>query len=183
MATKTKKGLKTAAVRDYQNENPNASASEVVAALKKQGIKISQATVYNVRSNSKKSPAKPERKPEAATAANNGAVEHGGKSQIVRAAVRELGRKTPTKEIIDHLAAKGIGVSVALVAKVKSRMKPGRKSRPATTVEVPVAPAAAAAPTSDNAFFEHLLAAKQLADQFGGTDSLRRTLDVLDKLR
>lgn len=177
MAKKTKQGLKTAAVRDYQSKHPNASASDVVAALKEQGINISQAMVYNIRSNSKKSPAKPGRKPASAAVSSNGAVEHGGKSQAVRAAVRELGRKTPTKEIIDHLAGKGIEVSVALVAKVKSRMKPGRKSRPATTAVAP------AARSNDQTTFDHLLAAKELADQLGGTDSLRRTLDILDKLR
>src|SRR5687768_14739686 len=97
MATKTKKrGQKTAAVRGYQTRNPNASASEIVSALKQKGINVSQAMVYNIRSNSKKSPAKSSRKSASAAVNGNGVVD-GSKSVAVRAAIRELGRKTPTK--------------------------------------------------------------------------------------
>lgn len=178
MAKKTKRGLKSAAVREYQSKNPDASAPEVVAALKEQGITISQAMVYNIRSTAKKSPAKPGRKPASAVTSSNGAADFGGKSKAVRTAVRELGRKTPTKEIIDHLAGKGIEVSVALVAKVKSRMRPGRKGRrDKATAAVPVARA------NGQITYDHLLAVKKMADELGGTESLRRTLDVLDKLR
>jgi hypothetical protein len=176
MAKKTKRGLKSASVLEYQSKNPNVSASEVVAALKQQGIKISQAMVYNIRSNSKQS--KPGRRPATTSASDKGASEYGGKSQAVRAALRKLGRKAPTKEIIDHLAGKGVEVSVALVAKVKSRMKPGRKGRRANATI-----AAPAARVNGQITYDHLLAAKKLADELGGTDSLRRTLELLEMLR
>src|SRR5687768_840143 len=131
MAKKSPRGQKTAAVRDYQSKNPNATATEIVAALKEQGIEVSPAIVYNLRSTANKSGAKRGRKPASTSASSNGAAEQGGKSKAVRDAVRELGRKTPTKEIIEHLSRKGVNVSVALVSNVKSRMKPGRKGRPA----------------------------------------------------
>ena len=179
---KLKRGMKTAAVRDYDSKHPGATAGEVAAALKEQGITISTAMVYNIRHNTKKPGRKPGRKARKNVAANNGASEHGGKSEAVRAAVRELGRKTPTKDVIDHLAAKGIPVSVALVAKVKSRMKPGRRGRRGRKAAV-AAPAARSTRMGGQITYEHLVMAKELADKFGGADSLRKTLDLLEKLR
>ena len=45
------------------------------------------------------SASKPGKKPAAAAA--NGVAEHGNKTQAVRAAIKELGRKTPAKEVAD----------------------------------------------------------------------------------
>lgn len=177
MATKTKKqrGEKSQAVRAYLKSNPDAPVTDVVAELKKKGITISPAIVYNIRSTAKKSATKRGRKPK--TAETNGAAEHGGKSQAVRAALKELGRTTPAKEVVDHLAAKGIQVSLPLVAQIKSKIKARRTARRGQTAS-PVS--AAKAPQFS---YDALLATKQLADQLGGTESLRKNLDLLEKLR
>ena len=186
MATKAKatKGEKSAAMHAYLELDPDALAAEVVSALKKQGIKINLASVYNYRSTAKKAGTIPAQKP-AVQAAPNAASEHGSKSQAVRAAITELGRNTPSKEIIDHLATKGIPVSLALVVKVKSRMKARRKAKRARLANV-TSPKAATTPAArkpSQVSFDDLIAAKELADRLGGMDSLRRTMDVLEKLR
>lgn len=177
MAKKTARGQKSAAVREYLEQNPSASAGEVVAALSEKGIKVSQAMVYMIRSKSTGKASKKRNK--AGSAGSNGSIEHGAKSEAVRAALRELGPRTPAKEIIDHLAAKGVKVSLPLVNKVKSREKAGRRGGRKARTAVPVQAARGSRPIA----YEHLLAAKELADQLGGTESLRRTLDILDKLR
>lgn len=41
---------KSQEIRDYATANPDASAKEIVAALKKKKISVSEATVANVRS-------------------------------------------------------------------------------------------------------------------------------------
>ena len=113
MRTKQRRGAKSQAIRAYLGQNPNASAPEVVAALGRQGLKVTPAFVYNLRSGTKKKGRKGRRK---------GAV-----------------------------AAHRNGASRA--------------------------------PTAGQLSAEQLVATKELADQLGGTDKLRRALELLDKLQ
>jgi hypothetical protein len=55
-ATKRKSGkpTKSAAIREYQAQNPSAGPTEVSVALKKRGIDVSPAHVSSVSSTSKK---------------------------------------------------------------------------------------------------------------------------------
>jgi hypothetical protein len=55
---RTKRGEKTQAVRDYLTNNPDASARDVAAALKQQGITVSETYIYNIKSRT----GKPKRK-------------------------------------------------------------------------------------------------------------------------
>lgn len=52
MAKKKARGNKSQAIRDYLAENPQATASEIVPALKKQGFKVSPGLVSQVKSTS-----------------------------------------------------------------------------------------------------------------------------------
>jgi hypothetical protein len=112
MRTKHRRGAKSQAIRAYLQHNPNASAPEVVVALGRQGLKVTPAFVYMLRSLSKK-----KRK---------------GRRKVAPAAARNGRSRSP--------AAAGLSA-------------------------------------------EHLVAAKKLADQLGGTDALRGALELLDKLR
>ena len=49
MAKKSKRGVKSQAIRDYLNENKQAKAVDVVAALSAKGINVSTAMVYNLK--------------------------------------------------------------------------------------------------------------------------------------
>ena len=111
---KSRRGTKTRAVRSYMEQHPQASAAEIVSALNGQGIKVSAAIIYNLRSVAKNK------------------------------------RRTRVG------AAGGNGVAM-------------RAGRPRNVGSVSLSE-------------EQLLATKQLADQLGGTDALRRTLDLLEKL-
>lgn len=180
MATSSKRGEKTQAVREFQEQNPDASAPEIMAALKAQGIEVSQGLVYNVKSDSNKKKASRKRGGKSATRArSNGTLQHGEKSEAVRAALRKLGRKTPPAQIMDYVAAQGLAVSMALIAKVKSRMNSRRrkKGRPEKALA-----ATSAAPKRTQITWDDLSAAKKLADQLGSIETLRRTVDALDTL-
>ena len=113
MRTKPRRGAKSQAIRAYFEQNPNASAPEVVAALGRQGLKVTPAFVYNLRSGTKKKRRKVRRKGVAAANRN------------------------------------------------------GTSSAPAT----------------GQLSAEQLVATKELADRLGGTDKLRRAIELLDKLR
>ena len=193
MATNAKRprGEKTEAARNYMVQNPQASVAEVVAELEKQGLTISSAMVYNLRTagkkpggkkvGGKKTGAKRGRKPAAAAAEKTS--DHGKKSEAVRAAIRELGRRTPAKQIHDHLTAQGIVVSLPLVIKIKSKMKARRMARRQGRSAGQTAAPRTAASSTGVITSVGLMAAKELADRLGGVDSLRKTLDVLDRLR
>jgi hypothetical protein len=116
---KIRRGAKSQAVRAYMEQHPQASAAEVVSVLNEQGIKVSPAIVYNLRSIAKGTRRKSGRKRAIAARSANGA--------------RRLGRPR---------AALSAGISV-----------------------------------------EQLLGTKELAQQLGGTEALRRTLELLEKLQ
>lgn len=52
MAKKKARGNKSQAIRDYLASNPNATAKEIVPALKKQGLTVTAGLVNNVESTS-----------------------------------------------------------------------------------------------------------------------------------
>lgn len=109
---KVGRGVRTQAIREYMDAHPEATAGEIVEALRAQGLKVNAGMVYNLRSSAKRT----------------------GK------------RGRPAKRGVN-------GVS--------------RRGRPASGTTLSE---------------KQLLATKQLADQLGGTDALRRTLDLLEKL-
>jgi hypothetical protein len=50
----SERGARSQAIRDYLAMNPEATASQIIPALKEQGIEVSQGLVANVKSTIKK---------------------------------------------------------------------------------------------------------------------------------
>lgn len=100
----------------------------------------------------------------------------GSKSQSIRDYLAKNPGASP-KQIVADLKEQGIDVSLGLanVVKYSAGRKGGRKKvkrgRPAGTRN-----------GTTGLTMEHLLAVKRLADELGGTDQVRRALEVLEKL-
>lgn len=163
---------KSAAVREYFKENPQASANEVATALSAKGIKITPALVYNVRANDNKK-----------AAGGNGAAKrgrsskaaaHGSKAEAIRAAFERLGSSARARDVIAELSKQGIEVTNAHVANVRARM--GTPARPTS------GRAARGGAGGEQVSLEQLIVAKNMAEKLGGIDSARRMLDALAKL-
>jgi hypothetical protein len=111
---------KSALIRAYLREHPDASATEVGKALKEQGIDIHLALICVVRariddeptSSANRSP-KRNRPLKVAT--------QGSKAQAIREAMQRLGSSAATSVIIAYLKKKGIVVATAQVASVRAR--------------------------------------------------------------
>ena len=100
----------------------------------------------------------------------------GSKSQAIRDYLAKNSGASP-KQIVADLKEQGVEVSLGLanVVKYSSKRKGGRK-------KVKRGRPAGSRTSSSGLTMEHLLAAKQVADELGGTEQVRRALDVLDKL-
>jgi len=96
--TKTKKVNKSQAIRDYLEKKKDAGPKEVIAALKKKGIKVTIGLVSNVKTNSQTKPKK-QRK-------NRTSTKELGVSDLRAAAklVKALGGAKEAKAAIDALA-------------------------------------------------------------------------------
>jgi hypothetical protein len=60
--SRNRRGAKSQAIRAYLAQHPDAPAADVVSALKGQGIKVTPAFVYTLRSKSMRKPRKARRK-------------------------------------------------------------------------------------------------------------------------
>ena len=164
MAKKRKrKGNKSAAIRQYLMANPNASAADVISALKAQGIKVTSSNVSTIKWSMKKtsesgaSPAEPATpgKPGSGRRGRRSAGETMSKSQAVReflTANPEMGPKAAS----ESLRARGLDVSPTHVSNIKFSMK--KQGPAAAPAEVPAADAAAG--EADTYQFRHYLLPK-----------------------
>ena len=126
------KGAKTAFIR----ANPTMGVTALVAAAAEQGIRMSKALVYSIRSSDKKkAPAWPPpaaaKKTASKPAVKSPAVKsegHGSKSAFVRS----LPPDTPVPQVLKLAAEQGIRMSKALVYSIRSSDK---KKAPATTAK------------------------------------------------
>jgi hypothetical protein len=104
------------------------------------------------------------------------------KSQAIREAFEEL-PKAKAKEIVAHLAKKGIEVSEQLVyqvKKVKKKGKPGRKPGSQVKAVAPVKTKVAA--PSSNGFLSvaaSIAVARTAAEKVGGLPALKEIVDAL----
>ena len=94
------------------------------------------------------------------------------KSAEIRA-ILEKNPKTPTKDVVDSLAQRGIKISGNLVYLVKAKM--GAKRRKVKRQHV----MAAGRATGNNNPVELILKVRRLADEAGGIRSLKKLVDVL----
>ena len=104
-------------------------------------------------------------------------MKRGARTQAVRDYIAENPDANP-KAIVAGLKEKGITVKLGLANSVKySKRSKRRKGR------APSPHAAARRTQSGVMTAEQLIEVKRFADSLGGTDQLRKTLDVLEQLR
>jgi ABC-type nitrate/sulfonate/bicarbonate transport system substrate-binding protein len=102
------------------------------------------------------------------------------KSQSIRDAFTELGKKARPKDIIAALAARGIDVSHALVGSTlkAAGLRRGRRRRKVVAVVAARMPSA----NGHGFMIDELLKVKKLADELGGTDKIKELVVALEQL-
>lgn len=90
---------KSEEIRKLFAQNPAATAKEVIAKLKEQGIEASEGLIYSCKPGSKKKK-KGKAKP---GASSDGAVSVGASIAVAKAAAEKVGGWGPLKEIVDAL--------------------------------------------------------------------------------
>jgi hypothetical protein len=95
-------------------------------------------------------------------------------------AIRDYLAKNPAampKDIQAALAAKGIKVGYSLVSQIKYKSAPKRRRKARSSRgRKPGRPSTAVS-------FEHLVAAKEIADRMGGIERAKEALGMLERLR
>lgn len=178
-------GSKKQAVRDYLANNKDASLKTIQADLKSAGVEVSAGTINKVKYESPKKAGK--------ARASAGGVNI---SQEIRKIMTENTDAT-RPDIKRELKARGLKAAPALVNNVyvTTRKKMGlpiirvtrgiAEAKPARKAAGRPAAKAVAAPqaVSSGLTVESLVEAKQLVDQLGGIASVRRALDMLERLQ
>jgi transketolase N-terminal domain/subunit len=93
---------KSEEIRKIFAQNPAATAKEVVAKLKEQGIVASEGLVYSLKPGSKKKKKGPKGKAKAAPS-SNGALSVGASIAVAKAAAEKVGGWAALKEMVDAL--------------------------------------------------------------------------------
>jgi hypothetical protein len=158
--TRSKDSSKSDAIREILKQNPKAPLAEVQEALKKQGVKASDALINKIKYGRGRSGKRARRTSNGRTGVN--------KAEAIRGAWAELGASARPRDVIASLALRGIEVTSAQVSTLR---KKGLRRR---------GPAASSAAYSVP--FDHLLAAKGLAQRLGGIAHAREAIATLAKL-
>jgi len=91
---------KSEVIRKFFSEHPAATAKEVIAKLKAQGIEASEGLIYSLKPGKKKKQKGPKGKSKAAPS-SNGSV--GESIATAKAAAEKVGGWSVLKEIVDAL--------------------------------------------------------------------------------
>jgi len=150
---------KSDAVREVLASQPKAPTKEVKAKLEAKGVKASEALINKIKYGRKAAPGK--KRGGSRTAA-------GSKADAIRGMFDQMGLDARPRDVIAALKASGVTVTSAQVSTLRSKLTTNGHS----TGKV-VGGAVA---------FEHLLAAKQLAERLGGVEAARRALDSFARL-
>ena len=185
MAKKRKrKGNKSEAIRQYLTANPNATAAEVISALKTQRIKVTSSNVSTIKWSMKKTA---ESGAEPATPGKPGAGHQGkrsaGKTMSKSQATREFLAANPDmgpKAASESLRARGFDVSPTHVSNIKFTMKKQGPAAAAAPARVPAV--AAASGEADQVSVSALFAAKDLVRKLGGLEQARQAITTLAQL-
>jgi len=156
-ATKSSSSNKSDAIREIFKASPQASLSEVQALLKERSIKASNALVNKIKYGR----------------GEKGAKKRGGKNggkaskaDAIRGAWSELGAAARPRDVVALLAGRGTKVASAQVSLLRKSAGNGRSTNGiASTVP-----------------YEHLVAAKALAERLGGIGPAQLALASLAKL-
>lgn len=149
---------KSDVIREILRSQPKATVKEVRVALQERGVKASDALINKIKYGRKRAAGKKSQ------AGRNGS--HGTKADAIRAMFGQMGVKARARDVVAALAARGVVVTPAQVSTLRNK--------------VPRRPAAAA--TASAVSYDHLLAAKSLAQQLGGINAAQRALEGLAKL-
>ncbi len=103
---KRKRGMKSAAVREILQSNPNTPVKEVVSQLASRGIKVNANLVYFIKAKGKAKKRRAVRQRAAATLGGNGTSSANAFDLIRRLKVLagELGGLKKMKDLVDLLA-------------------------------------------------------------------------------
>ena len=93
---------KSAEIRKIFAQNPGATAKDVVAKLKAQGIEASEGLIYSCKPGSKKKKKGTKGKGKAAHA-SDGAVSIGASIAVAKSAAEKIGGWAALKEVVDAL--------------------------------------------------------------------------------
>ena len=171
-------GAKSQFVREYLSVNPNAVAKEAVAALRVNGIDVSEALVTKLKHRGRSAKRR-------SKARRPGAVVGAAMPQAAATkseSIRDYLRRNPVagpKEIKTGLRKEGVKVSTGLISNVKFHFNNPAAAPPLHIAarKMPAAKKPAGALT-----VKQLFAVKQFVETLGGADHMRTALDTLDQL-
>lgn len=155
------------AVRDYLAQHPSATGTEVAAALKRNGIKISASLVSKVKARNAKVG-------DRSRPSSNGSAAGTSKADLIRQVAGAMPKPVRPRDVVAALADQGTSVSSAQVSQVLKSMGLKRRRRgrkPMATNSM-----------SESLSLENLLAAKKLVTQLGSVAAAKQAVDALAKL-
>ncbi len=151
---------KSDSIRQVLSAKPNATVKEIKAELDARGVAASIALINKLKYDRKRG-----------TTAKKTRRARGGvsKADAIRAKFDQLGYDARPRDVIAALKSEGVKVTSAQVSMLRAKLTANGSSGkvPATASSVP---------------FEHLVAAKQLADRLGGINKARMALESFAKL-
>ncbi len=157
--TASRTGTKSDAIRQVLAGEPKAPTKQIKAKLEAKGVKASDALINKIKYDQKRSPGSKSRN-------GRGSSSGASKADAIRSMFDKMGLDSRPRDIIAALKAKGVVVTSAQVSTLRSKM-----SVNGTTGQ-----------TGGPVSYEHLLAAKQLAERLGSVDEARRALDSFARL-
>ena len=174
---------KSDAVRQYMASHPGATAKEIAASLKRDGITISESLVAKVKArDSRKTGRVKSSRTRASTNGISGTTAAGtSKADQIRQVAQGMDKPVRPRDVIASLAGEGVSVSSAQVSGVLRSMgmrRRGRGRRPATAESQ----RATTRSTSEKLSLDNLLAAKRLVNQLGGIEAAKQAVDALARL-
>lgn len=156
---------KSHAVRQYVKKHPRATATEIVAGVKRDaGVDVSQALASKIKYK------------ERVGGANKAASSNGSsKAESIRQAAASMAKPVRPRDVIAKLAEQGIEASSAQVSQVLQAMGMKRRKRRGR-------PAMVTATVASTLTLESLLAAKKLVNQLGSVEAAKSAVDALSKI-
>jgi hypothetical protein len=157
----TKTATKSEVIREILGPQLSATVKEVRDELEKRGVKASDALINKIKYGRGK-----KRGGKSARGRRSG-VTGPSKADAIRNMFDELGLQARSRDVISTLAQRGVVVTSAQVSTLRKThsLHPQASSSYASTVP-----------------YEHLQAAKSLADRLGGIENARHALASLAKL-
>lgn len=151
---------KSDSVRDVLAAKPNATVKEIKAELDARGVAVSIALINKLKYDRKRgTKAKKTRRSRSGVS----------KADAIRAKFEQLGYDARPRDVIAALKSEGVKVTSAQVSMLRAKLSANGKP-------------AKAAISASSVPFEHLVAAKQLADRLGGVNKARAALESFAKL-